>query len=91
MNKAELIDKLASDVDITKEKAGAAISSLTGIITEALRKGEKVQLVGFGTFETRTRAGRKGVNPKTGEAMNIPEMTVPAFRAGAGLKDAVRA
>lgn len=88
MNKAELIEKVAEVVS-TKKEAAAAVDAVFNAITEALKKGEDVRLVGFGTFSVRTRAARKGRNPRTGATINIPAKKVPVFRAGKGLKEAV--
>ncbi|RLE68122.1 MAG: DNA-binding protein [Thermoprotei archaeon] len=88
MNKAELIEKVAEVVS-TKKEAAAAVDAVFNAITEALEKGEDVRLVGFGTFSVRTRAARKGRNPRTGATINIPAKKVPVFRAGKGLKEAV--
>ena len=90
MNKSELIDAIAAKVDgITKTKIAAVIDGTLDSISDALKKGDKVQLVGFGTFETRKRAARQGRNPKTGEKLTIKASTSPAFSAGKSLKDAV--
>jgi len=88
VNKAELIEKVAEVVS-TKKEAAAAVDAVFNAITEALGKGEDVRLVGFGTFSVRTRAARKGRNPRTGATINIPAKKVPVFRAGKGLKEAV--
>jgi len=88
VNKAELIEKVAEVVS-TKKEAAAAVDAVFNAITEALEKGEDVRLVGFGTFSVRTRAARKGRNPRTGATINIPAKKVPVFRAGKGLKEAV--
>lgn len=90
MNKQELIAAIAARADLSKKDAGAAVAALTASITEALKAGERVSLLGFGTFEVRTRAARQGKNPRTGEAVEIPEKKLPAFRAGKALKDAVK-
>ena len=89
MNKSQLIDKIASDVDLTKQAAGAALDSFINAVTESLKDGEKVSLVGFGTFEVRKRSARKGRNPQTGAEITIAAATTPAFKAGKNLKDAV--
>ncbi len=90
MNKSELIDAIAAKVDgITKTKIAAVIDGTLDSISDALKKGDKVQLVGFGTFETRKRSARQGRNPKTGEKLAIKASTTPAFSAGKSLKDAV--
>lgn len=89
MNKAELIESIAKSADLSKKDAGAALDATIEVVTKAMKKGDKVQLVGFGTFEAKKRAARKGKNPATGEAIKIPATTVPTFKAGKGLKDAV--
>ena len=89
MNKSELIAAVAKEADLTKKDAEAAVNAVTNIITDALKAGDKVQLVGFGTFETRERAARTGKNPRTGEAIEIAASKVPAFKAGKALKDTV--
>lgn len=82
MNKAELIEKIAQDADITKGQANAAVDSFTDTVMTALKGGDKVTLVGFGTFSVSDRAARPGRNPKTGMAMDIPAKRVPKFKAG---------
>ncbi|KUK31513.1 MAG: DNA-binding protein Hup [Thermoanaerobacterales bacterium 50_218] len=89
MNKAELINCVAEKAEMTKKDAEKAVNAVFAAIEEALARGEKVQLVGFGTFEIRERAARTGRNPQTGEEIQIPATKVPAFRAGKALKDAV--
>ena len=89
MNKSELIAAVAKQADLTKKDAEAAVNAVTDVITDALKAGDKVQLVGFGTFETRARAARTGKNPRTGEAIEIAASKVPAFKAGKALKDTV--
>ena len=89
MNKAELVAAVAEKTDFTKKDAELAINALVASIEEALVKGEKVQLIGFGTFETRERAARMGKNPQTGEAVEIAACKAPAFKAGKALKEAV--
>ena len=89
MNKSELIAAVAKAADLTKKDAEAAVNAVTDAITDALKAGDKVQLVGFGTFETRARAARTGKNPRTGEAIKIAASKVPAFKAGKALKDTV--
>ncbi len=90
MNKKDLIKVVADASALTNKDAEKAINAVTAAITDALKKGEKVQLVGFGTFEVRERAAKQGRNPRTGEAMEIPASKLPAFRAGQALKDAVK-
>ena len=89
MTKAELVTMVAEKADLTKKDAEKAISALVESISETLAKGEKIQLVGFGTFEVRERKARDGRNPLNGEPMLIPATKVPAFKAGKALKDAV--
>ena len=89
MNKAELINTVAASADISKKDAEAAVSAALDAITGALKEGDKVQLVGFGSFEVKKRAARTGRNPKTKEAIEIPASVVPVFKAGKALKDAV--
>jgi DNA-binding protein HU-beta len=90
MNKAELIEKTAAKAGLTKKDAETAINSMLEVITEALAEREKVQLPGFGTFETRERAERTGRNPATGEEITIPATTIPAFKPGTKLKELVQ-
>ena len=89
MNKTELIEKVAAVAGISKKDAAAAVNATFDAISEELAKGEKVAVLGFGTFEARGRAARTGHNPRTGEAVEIPASKVPAFKAGKALKDAV--
>jgi len=89
MNKSELVASVAEKTDLTKKDAEKAVNALFDSIQEALAKGQKVQLVGFGTFEVRKRAARKGRNPQTGQVIQIKAAKVPAFKAGKALKDAV--
>ena len=89
MNKTELIAAVAEKTDLSKKDADAAVSAVLGAITGALKAGDKIQLVGFGTFEVRNRAAKQGRNPRTGETMTVPASKVPAFKAGKALKDAV--
>ena len=89
MNKTELIAAVAEQAAITKKDAEKALSAVIDSITNALAEGDKVQLVGFGTFEVRARDARKGKNPRTGEIINIAASKVPAFKAGKALKDIV--
>ena len=89
MNKAELISAVAMKADVSKKDAEAVLTAALDTITEALAEGEKVQLVGFGSFELKKRAARLGRNPKTKEASEIPASVVPTFKAGKALKDAV--
>ena len=89
MTKADLIDKVAKDTKLTKKDSDQAIDAIVEAISGALAKGDKVTLVGFGSFEVRKRAARQGRNPQTGKAINIPARKVPVFKAGKALKDAV--
>ena len=89
MNKSELINAVAAAADVSKKDAEAVITAAVDTITAALKEGEKVQLVGFGSFEVKKRAARTGRNPKTKEAIEIPASAVPVFKAGKALKDAV--
>jgi DNA-binding protein HU-beta len=94
MNKSELVDALADKTGMSKTDAGKAIDALFstdgGVIASALRKGGRVQITGFGTFETKSRKARTGRNPRTGETIKIKASKTPGFRAGKGLKDAVK-
>lgn len=89
MNKAELVEQVAEKTGKTKKEAGVAVDAVFQTITEALETGEKVTLIGFGNFEVRKRAARKGRNPQTGAEIQIEESQVPAFKPGKQLKDAV--
>lgn len=89
VNKSELIDALAAKADITKVAAGVALDAVLASVTEALKKGDSVALVGFGSFTVKERAARTGRNPKTKEPIQIAAAKVPAFKAGKKLKDAV--
>lgn len=91
MTKQELIAAVAENAGIKKVEAEKAVTATFETITHALKKQEKVQLVGFGTFEVKDRAARKGRNPKTGEEITIPASKNPSFKAGKALKDAVNA
>ncbi len=90
MNKTELINAVAAKAEISKKDADKALTAVLASIEEALVKGEKVQLIGFGTFEVKERAARTGHNPKTGEAIEIAAAKLPSFKAGAALKNAVK-
>ena len=90
MNKSDLIAKIAEKADLTKKDAEKALNAFVDGVTEALVAGDKVVLVGFGSFETKKRAARKGKNPQTGAVINIPATTVPSFKVGKALKDAVK-
>ncbi|HEY5701172.1 MAG TPA: HU family DNA-binding protein [Gammaproteobacteria bacterium] len=89
MNKAQLIDAVADATDISKAAASRAVESVLDIITSSLKSGDSVTLVGFGTFTTRKRAARSGRNPRTGATIQIPASTLPVFKPGKALKDAV--
>ena len=89
MNKAELIDAMASDANLSKADAKRALESLTTNVTGALKKGDKVALIGFGTFSISARAARTGRNPQTGATINIAAKKVAKFKAGSALSDAV--
>ena len=91
MNKTELVAAIAENAEISKKDAEKAVKAFVEVITEELKKGEKVQLVGFGTFEVSERAEREGRNPKTREPMTIAASKSPKFKAGKALKDMVNA
>ena len=91
MNKTELIAAIAEQAEISKKDAEKALKAFVDVVTEQLKEGEKVQLVGFGTFEVSERAAREGRNPQTGETMKIAASKAPKFKAGKALKDAVNA
>ncbi|MBE5102282.1 MULTISPECIES: HU family DNA-binding protein [Priestia] len=90
MNKAELIDAVATKSDLTKQDSKKAVDALFETISNTLAEEEKIQLLGFGTFEVRERAERTGRNPQTGEEMTIPASKVPAFKPGKELKEAIK-
>ncbi|WP_237068260.1 HU family DNA-binding protein [Microbulbifer guangxiensis] len=89
MNKSELIEAIAESADIPKAAAGRALDAMVDSITEALKKGDQVALVGFGTFAVKERAARTGRNPRTGDPIEIAAAKIPNFKAGKALKDAV--
>jgi len=89
VNKSELIDAVAAGADISKAAAGRALDAMIEAVTSALKNGEQVNLVGFGTFIVRERAARSGRNPRTGETIDIKAAKNPSFKAGKALKDAV--
>ena len=89
MNKAELINAVAAAAEVSKKDAEAVLTATLDAITDALKEGDKVQLVGFGSFEVKKRAARVGRNPKTNDTIEIPASVVPVFKAGKALKDAV--
>ena len=89
MNKTQLIDVVATKTGLTKKAAEAAVNAANEAITEALKAGDKVQIIGFGTYEVKERAAREGRNPKTGETITIAASKAPKFKAGKALKDVV--
>lgn len=89
MNKTELVSAMAEKAGVTKKDAEKVLSAFIDVVGDALKNGDKIQLVGFGTFETRERAAREGKNPQTGEKIKIAACTVPAFKAGKALKDLI--
>ena len=89
VNKSQLIDQIAADADISKAAAGRALYSFIEAVSGALKDGDSVALVGFGTFSVRERAARSGRNPQTGETIQIAAANIPSFKAGKALKDAV--
>ncbi|MHB8173032.1 MAG: HU family DNA-binding protein [Nitrospirota bacterium] len=90
MTKAEIIEKMADSAEISKAAAGKALAACLDSVKVSLKKGQKVSLVGFGTFSVTKRKARKGRNPKTGETIKIAAAKVPKFSAGKGLKDAIK-
>mgnify|MGYP000069372680 CR=1 FL=1 len=90
MNKTELVDAIAAKADMSKAQAKVALEEILNAITQSLKEGDQVQLVGFGTFKVNHRAGRTGRNPQTGAEIAIAASNVPAFVAGKALKDAVK-
>ena len=90
MNKTELINAVAAKAEISKKDAEKALTAVLGSIEDALKAGDKVQLIGFGTFEVKERAARTGHNPKTGASIEIAAAKVPSFKAGAALKAAIK-
>ena len=91
MNKTELVAAVAEQAGLSKKDAEAAVKAFTDVVAEALKAGDKIQLVGFGTFEVSERAAREGRNPRTGETMAIEASKTPKFKAGKALKDLVNA
>ena len=91
MNKTEFISAIAEKAELSTKDAEKALKAFTDVVEEELKKGEKIQLVGFGTFEVSERAAREGRNPQTGETMKIEACKAPKFKAGKALKDAVNA
>jgi DNA-binding protein HU-beta len=90
VNKSDLIDAMAEAADISKSAAGRALDSLTDAIANALKNGDTVSLIGFGTFSVKERAARTGRNPQTGASIEIAASKTPSFKAGKGLKDAIQ-
>lgn len=90
LNKPDLVDRIAEKAELSKKDAAAALDAFLEAVTEALKDGDKVQLTGFGSFESRTRKERKAKNLQTGATIIVPEGKVPAFKAGKALKDAVQ-
>jgi len=90
MNKDELLDALATKAGVSKKEAGDVLEAFIDTVTSTLSKGGSIALTGFGSFQVSHRSARAGVNPKTGEKLQIPAMDVPKFKAGKSLKDAVR-
>ena len=89
MTKAELVATVADKAGLDRKTSDKAVAAVFDSIKKALIEGDKVQIIGFGTFENRTRSARKGRNPRTGEEIEIPASTLPSFKAGKGLKEAV--
>lgn len=89
MNKSDLIDAVAAQAGLSKAEASRSVDAMVDSITNALKRGDKVSLVGFGVFSVRSRAARQGRNPKTGQSIRIPAGKTPGFKAGKALKDAV--
>ena len=90
MNKTQFVEAVAAKADLKKKDAEAAVNAAIAVIEDALKAGEKVQLIGFGTFEVKERGAREGRNPRTGETIKIAASKQPVFKAGAALKDAVK-
>ena len=90
MNKTELVAAVAAKAELSKKDAEAAVNAVFDSVKDALAEGDKLSLIGFGTFSVKTRAARTGLNPRTKETIEIPESKVPAFKAGSALKDAVK-
>lgn len=89
MNKTDLVSAIADKTELTKKDSEKALKAFMDVVTEELQKGEKIQLVGFGTFEVSDRAARTGKNPQTGESIEIPAARAPKFKAGSALKESV--
>lgn len=90
MNKTELVAKVAETTELTKKDAAKAVDAVLDAIADALKSGDKVQLIGFGNFEVRERAARKGRNPQTGKEIEIAASKIPAFKPGKQLKDSIK-
>ncbi len=90
MNKTELVAAVAAKAELSKKDAEAAVTAVFDAVKDALADGDKVSLIGFGTFSVKERAAREGLNPRTKETITIPATKVPAFKAGSALKDAVK-
>ena len=90
MNKADLVSMIAAKSNLTKKDSESALNAFVETVQTALKKGEKIQLVGFGTFEVRNRAARTGINPRTKEEIKIPATKAPVFKAGKALKDSCK-
>ena len=90
MNKADLVSMIAAKSNLTKKDSESALNAFVETVQSALKKGEKIQLVGFGTFEVRSRAARSGINPRTKETIKIPASKAPVFKAGKALKDSCK-
>ena len=90
MNKADLVSMIAAKSNLTKKDSESALNAFVETVQTALKKGEKIQLVGFGTFEVRERAARTGINPRTKESIKIPATKAPVFKAGKALKDSCK-
>ncbi|MBY6203924.1 HU family DNA-binding protein [Halomonas denitrificans] len=90
MNKSELVDAIADNAELSKADAGRALDGMIAAVTKALKKGDTVSLVGFGTFSVKKRAARTGRNPATGETIKIKASKTPSFKAGKGFKDAIK-
>ena len=90
MNKADLVSMIAAKSNLTKKDSESALNAFVETVQTALKKGEKIQLVGFGTFEVRSRAARSGINPRTKETIKIPASKAPVFKAGKALKDSCK-
>ena len=90
MNKADLVSMMAAKSNLTKKDSESALNAFVETVQTALKKGEKIQLVGFGTFEVRKRAARTGINPRTKESIKIPATKAPVFKAGKALKDSCK-